>query len=60
VQGEEDELVDADGVVAWVNELAPGPELLLLPEVDHFFHGKLTLLRERLIALLDGEGKDTD
>jgi len=60
VQGEEDELVDADGVVAWVNELAPGPELLLLPEVDHFFHGKLTLLRERLGELLDGEGKDAD
>jgi len=38
----------------------PGPELLLLPEVDHFFHGKLTLLRERLLALLDGGTKDAD
>jgi len=60
VQGEEDELVDADAVVAWVNELAPGPELLLLPEVDHFFHGKLTLLRERLLALVGSGGRDTD
>lgn len=60
IQGEEDELVDADGVVEWVNELAPGPELLLLPEVDHFFHGKLTLLRERLGELLDGERNDAD
>lgn len=60
VHGEEDELVETDAVVAWVNELAPGPELLLLPEVDHFFHGKLTLLRERLLGLLDGGEKDAD
>lgn len=46
VHGENDELVDADAVVAWVNGLAPGPELRLLPGVDHFFHGKLNVLRE--------------
>ena len=31
--------------MAWVNELEPGPELEIFPETEHFFHGKLTLLR---------------
>ncbi|MEJ2601921.1 MAG: alpha/beta hydrolase [Gammaproteobacteria bacterium] len=60
VQGADDELVDADAVVAWVNELAPGPELLLLPGVDHFFHGKLTVLREQLLDWLRSGGADQD
>ncbi len=48
VQGDADEVVDCEGVVNWVNTLAPGPRLLVLPGVDHFFHGKLTLLRDTL------------
>lgn len=58
VQGADDELVDADAVVEWVNELAPGPELLLLPGVDHFFHGKLTLLREQVLDWLRADAAD--
>lgn len=58
VHGEDDEVVDADGVVDWTNRLAPGPELVLLPEVDHFFHGKLTVLRERLVGWLGGADDD--
>lgn len=46
VQGDADEVVPADEVVAWVNALDPGPELVVLPGVDHFFHGRLTPLRE--------------
>lgn len=45
VQGDNDELVDVDETIAWVNELAPGPELEVFPETEHFFHGKLVLLR---------------
>jgi alpha/beta superfamily hydrolase len=60
VQGGDDELVEADAVVAWVNELAPGPELLLLPGVDHFFHGKLTVLREQLLDWLRSGSADQD
>ena len=57
VQGEADELVDAGEVLAWVNGLEPGPELVMLPEVDHFFHGKLVDLRETLIEnLRPGQG----
>ncbi|MGI9260411.1 MAG: alpha/beta hydrolase [Woeseiaceae bacterium] len=46
VQGDEDELVDIDETIAWVNGLEPGPELDVLPGTEHFFHGKLVQLRE--------------
>ncbi len=52
IQGDQDEVVDCDSVVAWFNDLAPGPELLILPDVDHFFHGRLSLLRETLVDRL--------
>lgn len=52
IHGEDDEVVDCDETVAWVNELAPGPQLIVLPEVGHFFHGRLTLLRQTLVANL--------
>ncbi len=54
IHGEEDELVDCDSVVAWVNELGPGPELIVLPGVDHYFHGRLRDLREAIVAGLGG------
>ena len=52
VQGDHDELVDVDAVVNWVDGLAPGPELLVMVGVDHFFHGRLRELRQRLFDLL--------
>lgn len=58
VQGDADELVDSAAVVEWVNELQPGPELVVLPEVDHFFHGALTELREILIGNLEKKLND--
>jgi alpha/beta superfamily hydrolase len=54
VQGEADEVVPAGEVRDWVATLSPRPELVLLPEVDHFFHGKLVLLRELLVVKLGG------
>jgi alpha/beta superfamily hydrolase len=45
VQGDADELVDVEETISWVNELEPGPELLVLEGVDHFFHGRLNELR---------------
>jgi alpha/beta superfamily hydrolase len=53
--GDEDELVDVDAVIAWVNELEPGPQLLVLEGVDHFFHGRLTQLKDCLIEWIDEE-----
>lgn len=46
VQGDEDELVDLDETVDWFNRLEPGPELLVMEGAEHFFHGRLTDLRE--------------
>ena len=46
VQGDQDELVDIEETVAWVNELDPGPELEVFADTKHFFHGKLVRLRE--------------
>ena len=45
VQGDQDELVDIEETIAWINELEPGPELEVFPDTEHFFHGKLVLLR---------------
>ncbi len=52
VQGDEDELVDIDETIAWVNGLAPGPELLVLEGAEHFFHGRLVELREAVDAFV--------
>lgn len=43
--GDQDELVDVDETIEWVNALEPGPELQVFPDTGHFFHGKLVLLR---------------
>ncbi len=51
-QGQEDELVEADAVSAWVAGHDPRPEYALFPGVDHFFHGALTRLRTELTAFL--------
>lgn len=50
VQGDADEVVSCDDVINWFNELAPGPYLRVLPDVSHFFHGRLTLLRETTVG----------
>ncbi len=46
VHGDQDELIDIDESVEWVNQLNPGPELTVFPDTTHFFHGKLVLLRQ--------------
>lgn len=52
VHGSADELVDCDAVIEWVNSLQPGPELVVLPDEDHFFHGAQSLLRDTLVQNL--------
>jgi hypothetical protein len=48
VQGEADEVVPSEQVFAWAQRQAPGPEIIRMPDVGHFFHGNLNRLRERL------------
>ena len=45
IQGEADEVVDAQAVKAWAEALKPPPELVLMPDTSHFFHRKLMDLR---------------
>lgn len=52
VQGERDELVDAEDVRRWAASVAPSPQLRLLPGVDHFFHGRLNELRDIVVEWL--------
>jgi alpha/beta superfamily hydrolase len=49
VQGDQDELVDAREVQAWAARLDPPPEIVVLPGVDHFFHGRLNDLRDAVV-----------
>lgn len=46
VQGDADELVSVDETIEWVNSLSPGPELIVLRDAEHFFHGRLGDLRQ--------------
>ncbi|MEM9056861.1 MAG: alpha/beta fold hydrolase [Pseudomonadota bacterium] len=52
VQGSADEVVSADAVLAFANGLEHGPELMLLDGAGHFFHGRLTELKTRLLDAL--------
>lgn len=52
VQGDEDELVDIEETIDWVDSLEPGPELLVIPGGEHFFHGRLTELRDAVMTFV--------
>ncbi len=49
VQGDADEVVNPQRVIAWAKSLDPQPRLTVLPGVSHFFHGHLPELREAVI-----------
>jgi len=46
VQGDQDELVDINETIEYVNSLSPGPQLSVFPHGEHFFHGRLIELRD--------------
>ena len=48
IQGEADEVVSAKAVHDWLSGIAPSPQALFLPDVGHFFHGRLNDLRSAL------------
>ncbi len=57
VQGDHDEVVPGAQVVEWANGMPQPPRTIVLPGVDHFFHGHLNELRMALLrALTDKAG----
>ena len=48
VQGEEDDVVDANAVFAWAATLQPPAQLIRMPDTGHFFHRRLMDLRGAL------------
>jgi len=45
IQGEADEIVDAEAVFDWAGKQQPAPTLVRMPETGHFFHRRLLDLR---------------
>jgi len=52
VQGSEDELVPAAGVVAWAQALQPAVRIAMLDGATHFFHGRLHELQDAVAAFV--------
>ncbi|HWW21550.1 MAG TPA: alpha/beta fold hydrolase [Steroidobacteraceae bacterium] len=55
VQGDADELVDIRDVRAFAARFEPAPKLVVMSGVEHFFHGRLTQLRDEVLAFLKNE-----
>ena len=53
VQGDRDELVDVELVRTWVAGYAPPPSLVVVAGAEHFFHGRLTELRQSIVGFLE-------
>jgi uncharacterized protein len=49
VQGDADDVVNPNKVLAWAASLNPAPRLVVLPGVGHFFHGHLRELRDAVL-----------
>ncbi len=52
IQGDRDELVDANAVSAWVVQLAPHASVVRLPDAEHFFHGRLAEVKQAVAAFV--------
>lgn len=50
IQGNKDEVVSPEFVSQWIAEQAHQPQLFMMAEADHFFHGKLNELREAIMT----------
>jgi alpha/beta superfamily hydrolase len=56
VQGSEDELVAAAGVVAWSQAAQPAVRIAMLDGATHFFHGRLHELQDAVAASAEAQG----
>lgn len=52
VQGDEDEVIEADKVFEWVKTIQPAPILIHMKGASHFFHGRLIELTDLLSKAL--------
>ena len=52
IQGDLDDVVSAKEVYAWCDQRQLKPELICLDDAGHFFHGKLVLLKQKLLEKL--------
>lgn len=52
VQGDRDELIELEAVRTWAAGFSPAPRLHLVEGAEHFFHGKLTQLREAVLGFV--------
>lgn len=55
LQGEADEVVPALAVNQWLSTLSTMPELVMLPDVGHYFHGTLNRLKDEVVKWVEGE-----
>ena len=49
IQGDADDVVDPPAVIEWASAQSPAPRVVVLPDVGHFFHGRLRDLRDAVI-----------
>jgi alpha/beta superfamily hydrolase len=59
VHGGRDELVAVDAVRQWVETYDPPPELIVVADAVHFFHGKLLELRAAVLEFLRQDAGDS-
>jgi alpha/beta superfamily hydrolase len=52
VQGDQDELIELSAVREWAASFTPEPRLQVIEGAEHFFHGKLTQLREAILGFV--------
>jgi uncharacterized protein len=52
VQGDADDVVPAEAVIAWARTLSPAPQLAVLHGAGHFFHGRINELRDTVLEFM--------
>jgi uncharacterized protein len=57
VQGDSDDVVPLASVQEWMSRFAPTAELVVLPGVGHYFHGRLPDLRSTVLRFLEDQKK---
>jgi uncharacterized protein len=54
IQGDADEVVSPQAVLAWANKLTLPPSIAIIKGASHFFHGRLNNLRQAIVENFSG------